>query len=113
MTAGQNIDLAIKQKYKDLSKEEIKSISKSMIAKVGLQEEIYYKLPKEFSGGMMQRCAIARAFAIDSPILLMDEPFGALDAVTRSRLQDLVLELWLQGDLKKLYFLLLMMLMRL
>lgn len=53
---------------------------------------------------MMQRCAIARAFAINPPVLLMDEHFGALDAVTRAKLEDLVLELWAQENPKKTVF---------
>ena len=61
-------------------------------------------LPKELSGGMKQRCAIAQAFSMNPPILLMDEPFGALDAVTRARLQDLILKLWAQDNPKKTVF---------
>ncbi len=72
-----------------------------MLKRVGLEDSVFGKLPKELSGGMKQRCAIAQAFSIDPPVLLMDEPFGALDAVTRTRLQDLVLELWAQGEPKK------------
>ena len=53
---------------------------------------------------MKQRCAIASAFGIDPPILLMDEPFGALDAVTRSMLQDMVLKLWEKQEDKKTVF---------
>ena len=72
-----------------------------MLRAVGLPPEVMDKLPKELSGGMKQRCAIARAFAIDSPTLLMDEPFGALDAVTRTSLQDLTLELWKKDEERK------------
>lgn len=100
MSAGENITLALEQKFKNKDKKELKDIAISIMKKVGLDEYVYKKYPKELSGGMKQRCAIARAFGIDSPILLMDEPFGALDAVTRAKLQDLLIELWL-GDKNK------------
>ncbi len=60
---------------------------------VGLRD-FANSLPKTLSGGMKQRCAIARAYAVNPKILLMDEPFGALDALTRVQLQDRLLEAW-------------------
>lgn len=62
---------------------------------VGL-EQFADALPKMLSGGMKQRCAIARAYAVNPSILLMDEPFGALDALTRVKLQEQLLETWSQ-----------------
>lgn len=104
MKAGENIMLALRQRFPGKDKKELKQIAIEMLKAVGLEESVYHKLPKELSGGMKQRCAIAQAFSIDPPILLMDEPFGALDAVTRAKLQDLVGELWSRQDPKKTVF---------
>lgn len=103
-SAGDNISLALKQKYPDKSKSEIKNIAIEALKSVGLEEDIYNKLPKELSGGMQQRCAIAQAFSLDSPVLLMDEPFGAIDAVTRANLQELIIRLYNNEDQKKTVF---------
>jgi len=67
--------------------------ARQLLAQVGLAgfEDSY---PKALSHGMRQRCALARTFALRSPILLMDEPFGALDAQTKLALEDLLLQLW-------------------
>lgn len=105
MTAGDNIMLALEQRFPQRSKAELETITLDMLGRVGLDaEKVARSLPKSLSGGMKQRCAIAQAFAIDPPVLLMDEPFGALDAVTRARLQDLVLELWAGTNPEKTVF---------
>lgn len=94
MTAGENISIALKHRFPELTKADRKALAMEWFHRVGLGDEIFDKLPKDISGGQKQRCGIARAFAIDPPILLMDEPFGSLDAVTKAKLQNLVLELW-------------------
>ena len=88
---------------KGLDSRAARTRSLELLDRVGLAGEERRLIPT-FSGGMKQRCAIAQAFSMDPPILLMDEPFGALDAVTRARLQDLVLKLWAQDNPKKTVF---------
>ena len=89
----ENIALAIKKAYPALSGAERRSLAETYLEQVGLADAAK-KYPFELSGGMQQRGAIARALAIGAPVLLMDEPFGALDPVNRSRLQDLLLSVW-------------------
>lgn len=105
MTAGQNIVLALEQAFPGKKKTEYRQIAADYLEMVGLADS-QNKLPGQMSGGMRQRAAIARAFSINSPVLLMDEPFGALDAITRARLQDLLLQLWQQneGERKTVFF---------
>ena len=92
LTVQENIQFGLEQK-KDRSKQEIIEIARTYIDLVGLNgfENLY---PKSLSGGMKQRAAIARALANDPDILLMDEPFGALDMQTRGVMQELLLDVW-------------------
>lgn len=87
LTVRQNIGLAVNRVLKDLSKEERHQIIQENIDLVGLSHAAD-KYPREISGGMKQRVGIARALSIKPKILLLDEPFGALDALTRGRLQE-------------------------
>ncbi|NLX61615.1 MAG: ABC transporter ATP-binding protein [Tissierellia bacterium] len=104
MIAGENIMLALRQRYPNERKKKLKQVALETLKSVGLDESVYRKLPKELSGGMQQRCAIAQVLSINPPVLLMDEPFGALDAITRARLQELLVDLWSQEDEKKTIF---------
>jgi NitT/TauT family transport system ATP-binding protein len=103
-TAAQNVSLGLRQVHPGHSKRDIAALAADYLALVGLSQAAH-KLPRELSGGMRQRAAIAQVFALDPPVLLMDEPFGALDAITRAHLQDLLLELWTrEGGRKTVLF---------
>lgn len=95
LTVRQNIRLAVDEVLENLSPAEKKQIVNEHIAMVNLTAAAD-KYPDEISGGMKQRVGIARALAIRPKMLLMDEPFGALDALTRGKLQRQVLEIWEQ-----------------
>jgi len=92
LSAFKNISMAITCKFKDLSKEDVEKRAIHFLDMVGLKDSMDKK-PSELSGGMKQRAGIARAFSIAPSLLLMDEPFGALDALTRGKLQDQLVEI--------------------
>lgn len=92
LTVRQNIALAVNRVLRDLPKPEQEKIIDDNIALVGLQRAAH-KRPGELSGGMKQRVAIARALSTRPKVLLLDEPFGALDALTRGNLQERLMEI--------------------
>jgi len=96
MTSIANIAFGIRAANRTMSKKEISKKAGKFLALVGL-ENFAQKFPAQLSGGMRQRVAIARALAMDAGILLMDEPFGAVDARNRAILQNLLLQLWEGG----------------
>ncbi len=96
LTAFENVELAVKQVFKKTkSKAEIRDWVEHNLELVHMAHAMHKK-PDEISGGMKQRVGIARALAMQPQVLLMDEPFGALDALTRAHLQDSLMEIHAQ-----------------
>lgn len=93
LTAQQNVEFGLR--LKGIPRAKRHELAKQYLDLVGLAD-FATALPKELSGGMKQRCAIARAYAVNPSVLLMDEPFGALDAMTRVQMQDELLKTWQQ-----------------
>lgn len=93
LTVYQNISVAVKTTFPKESKKFRDDRVKEYIDMVNLTPAIH-KRPKELSGGMRQRVSIARALAMDPEMIIMDEPLGALDALTRGNLQDEILKIW-------------------
>ncbi|MET9274740.1 ABC transporter ATP-binding protein [Kribbella sp. NPDC003557] len=93
LTVRKNVEFGLKTA--GVGKAERRERAQHFIDVVGLAD-FADALPKMLSGGMRQRCAIARAYAVNPSILLMDEPFGALDALTRVKLQEQLLDTWSQ-----------------
>lgn len=88
-----NIFMAVRAVFKNWNEKQVEEHVNSFIAKVNLSHATHKK-PRELSGGMRQRVAVARALAMKPELILMDEPLGALDALTRGNLQEEILSIW-------------------
>lgn len=93
LSALENVRLGVDQVFYTASREERAQIAEYYLSIVGLTESLHKK-PAELSQGMRQRVGIARAFALSPKMLLLDEPFGMLDSLTRMELQEVLLQLW-------------------
>ncbi|MCR9145634.1 MAG: ABC transporter ATP-binding protein [Rhodobacteraceae bacterium] len=94
LSALKNVTFGVKARYPNWSKDKVEAHAREFLAKVGLEGDVIHRKPSQLSGGMRQRVSIARAFANQPKLLLLDEPFGALDALTRGTIQDELLKVW-------------------
>jgi len=101
MTAFENVMLGVNQVYFTAPRSERRELAEYYLTVVGLAHAMH-KYPADLSQGMRQRVGIARAFALQPKMLLLDEPFGMLDALTKMELQEVLLELWRRNRLTTL-----------
>ena len=94
LTALRNVTFGVKARNPGWTKSQVIEHSTRYLAMVGLEGDTIHRKPSQLSGGMRQRVSIARAFANHPKLLLLDEPFGALDALTRGTIQDELLKIW-------------------
>ncbi len=102
LTVGRNVRFGVRHAARPRPRREQDAIAAQLLREVGL-DGTADRYPSELSGGMQQRVAIARALASEPGILLLDEPFSAVDALSRATLQDLVLRLWREHALTVLF----------
>lgn len=93
LTALENVTIGTDQVYLDASKQERQDVAEYYLSRVGLGDSLH-KRAQDMSNGMRQRVGIARAFALSPKLLLLDEPFGMLDSLTRWELQEVLMDIW-------------------
>ncbi|NRB04082.1 MAG: ABC transporter ATP-binding protein, partial [Rhodobacteraceae bacterium] len=98
LSALKNVTFGVSARHKDWSKAQVEEHARTYLAMVGLEGDVVHRKPSQLSGGMRQRVSIARAFANQPKLLLLDEPFGALDALTRGTIQDELIKVWSQTE---------------
>ena len=94
LSALKNVTFAVASLHPEWSADQVHAHAMQCLQLVGLKDGVEHRKPSQLSGGMRQRVSIARAFATQPKLLLLDEPFGALDALTRGTIQDELLKIW-------------------